>query len=118
MTETAQYLIAAASFFGAALIAGWCCHQRMRWPLMVLSSLMAVIALQLYFAFKGDGSFHDLAALRAMRFTVLPALVGTGVGVIAGERFGKGLGWRSWQGVMTGVLLLVGCGAVVGAWLI
>lgn len=108
-------LIGAICLLGAGFIAFWCSYARHWWPLMALSALLAVIALQLRGALLGDGVHHDLSAWVAMQATVMPALGGVFLGAIAGQRLGQGLSWRSWQGVVTALLLAVAVGAVVMA---
>ncbi|WP_157994845.1 hypothetical protein [Paracoccus tegillarcae] len=110
--------IALACLLGAIFIAGWCSMRRLWWPYMVLAVLTAVIALQLFYAFRGHAGYHDLSALTAMKATVMPALVGTAIGTLAGERLGTGLNWRSWQGAVALIALAVALGAVVRALLI
>lgn len=112
------WLIGTVCCLGAGFIAFWCSYRRLWWPLLGLTILTAIIALQLYSAFKGNGTYHDLAALRAMNFTVTPALAATIIGLVVGDRMGPGLNWRSWQGLVTGLAMLVAIGAIVAARLI
>lgn len=109
------WVVALASLIGAGFIGFWCSHRRLWWPLLVLGLLLAVIAGQLYFAFRGTGGYHDLSALTAMNATVLPALLGMAVGVAAGERSGAGLIWRGWQGALMVAALAASCAAVIAA---
>lgn len=111
-------LIGALSLSGAGLIAFWCSFARLWWPLTALAALLAVIALQLRAAVIGDGIHHDLSAWMAMQATVIPALAGVMIGGLAGQGAGQGFPWRRWQGVVTGLLLVVAAGAVVMAGLI
>ena len=111
-------LIGALCLTGAGFIAFWCSFSRTWWPLIALAALLAVIAVQLHGAQVGDGIHHDLSAWIAMQATVIPALAGTGIGVVAGEVTGAGLGWKSWQGGLATALLTVAAGAVVLAGLV
>ncbi len=109
------FLIGVISLLCAGFIAGYCTFRRLWWPVIALVVLTAIIALQLYFAYQGDGHYHDLSAFTAMQATVIPALVGTVIGILTGERFGQGVNWRSWQGALTLIALTVALGAVVRA---
>ncbi len=111
-------LIGAICGAGAGFIAFWCSFSRTFWPLMILSVLLAVIALQLRGALVGDGVHHDLSAWIAMQATVIPALGGVTVGLVAGQALGQGLVWKSWQGALATALLTVAAGAVVLAGLV
>lgn len=106
--------IGAACLLGAGFIAYFCASRGPWWPLTVLSALLAVISLQLYVAFRGDGTYHDLSAWRAMTFTVMPGLAATIVGLLLGLASvqGRVVLWRSWQGVLTLVALVIATGAV------
>ena len=104
------WLIAIACASGAALIAAASIWLRLRWPLAILSLLLAAIATQLFFATRGQNGFHDLAAMRAQMFTVLPALGGTALALIVSERFLRRYPWQSLPGVLT----LLGLAAAVG----
>ena len=95
------WLIAIACASGAALIAAASTWLRLRWPLAILSLLLAAIATQLFLAARGQNGFHDLAAMRAQMFTVLPALGGTVLALIASERFLCRYPWHSLPGVLT-----------------
>lgn len=112
------WLIGAICLLGAGFIGFWCSYARTRWPLTILSILMAVIALQLLSAYRGDGTYHDLSAFRAMMATVAPGLLGAAVGIVAGSLLGQGLIWRSWWGLVTVVGFGVAVAAVVSAGLV
>jgi hypothetical protein len=107
------WLIAIACASGAALIAAASTWLRLRWPLAILSLLLAAIATQLFLAARGQNGFHDLAAMRAQMFTVLPALGGTVLALIASERFLCRYPWHSLPGVLT-LLGLAGAVAMSG----
>lgn len=108
--------IAAICLMGAGFIAFWSAYARIRWVPAVLALLMAVIALQLFAAYRGDGQYHDLSAFRAMMATVLPGLAGTVIGLSLGSWLGAGLLWRTAWGVVTALALLAVAGALLAAW--
>lgn len=108
------WLIAAACALGAGFIGFFGATLRLRWPLAALSLLLAAIATQLFLAARGDGTYHDLAAIRATRFTVIPALAGIAAGLIAAFAATRRFPWRSVPGALTLLGLTVAAGA--GAW--
>ena len=67
------------------------------YAILPLITLLAAIALQLFFAAQGKGGFHDLAAVVAQSFTVLPALLGMVTGLSLARIRGHRLAWRSPQ---------------------
>lgn len=104
--------ISAACLIGAAAIALGCAALRLRWPLTALSLMLAVIALQLAQAAHGRDGIHDLGAWLAMRYTVIPALLGTAAGIAIGETRGWRLQYHGWQiGVTAAALILSICAA-------
>ena len=70
MTIETPWIIAACCLAGAGFIAWGAARLRLIWPLLVLSLLLAAIALQLRLAAQGRDGFHDLAAMTAQAFTV------------------------------------------------
>ncbi|TRW97237.1 hypothetical protein FNJ84_06850 [Paracoccus sp. M683] len=114
------WLVAALCLMGAGFIGYWSASRGPWWPATVLSLLLAVISLQLYFAFRGDGTYHDLAAWTAMTFTVMPGLVAAVAGIWLGGVRGPGRAaiWRGWQGQLTGLALAVALAAQIAAALI
>lgn len=100
------WLIAGLCLAGAGFIAGCATLLRMRWPLLALSVLLAGIALQLFLAAQGQAGFHDLAAVVAQTFTVLPALLGVVLGVALMRLRGHRLAWRSLPMLLTAIALL------------
>lgn len=109
-------LVTLSCLLGAGLIALICSLRRWWWPLLALLILMAVIAWQLYRAYLGDGSYHDLSALTALHATILPALIGTLTGALAGHHLGAGLLWRNWQAALCLMLLLAITAILIAAW--
>ncbi|MFN3273140.1 MAG: hypothetical protein ACK41U_00550 [Paracoccus sp. (in: a-proteobacteria)] len=107
------WLIAGACLLGAGFVAWGCARLRLRWPLLVLSLLLAAIAVQLFLAARGQGGMHDLAALVAQALTVAPALLGVAVGLGLAHLRGHRAGWRSLPGFLSLLALAVAAGAVV-----
>lgn len=105
------WIIAASCALGAALIAFGSAWLGMRWPLTALAVMLAVIAFQLSTAAHGDDGIHDLSAYRAMTFTVIPALAGVVVGLIAAETRSRRYAWKGWVGGLTLLALAVAVGA-------
>lgn len=108
------WVIAAACLAGAGLIAGGAAWLRLRWPLLALALLLAAIALQLFRAGQGQGGFHDLAAIVAQSFTVLPALIGMLLGLGVARLRGRSLAWRSGWGALT-ALAMAASAALIAA---
>ncbi|WP_282603003.1 hypothetical protein [Paracoccus sp. PARArs4] len=113
MTIETPWIIAACCLAGAGFIAWGAARLRLIWPLLILSLLLAAIALQLRLAAQGHDGFHDLAAMTAQAFTVLPALLGvaTGLGIAFARR--HRLRWRNAAGGLT-VLALLTAGVAAG----
>lgn len=105
------WIVAAACAFGAALISFGSSVLRVRWPLTALAVMLAVIALQLWSAARGTEGVYDLAAYRAMSFTVIPALAGLVIGLIAAETRARRFDWSGWVGAVTLVALAIAVGA-------
>ena len=101
------WIIAGLCLTGAGVIAWGSARLQLRWPLLVLAALLAAIALQLFRAAQGQGGFHDLAAVVAQSFTVLPALLGMVTGLALARIRGHRLAWRSPQIVLTLASMLV-----------
>lgn len=112
------WIIAAACLAGAAFITWGTVRLGLRWPLLALAWLLAAISLQLFFAAQGQGGFHDLAAVVAQTFTVLPALLGLGMGLAIARLRGHRLAWRRAAGVLTALGLLTAAGAAAATFLI
>ncbi|TJZ91566.1 hypothetical protein FA743_10715 [Paracoccus gahaiensis] len=112
------WIIAGSCLAGAGLIAWGCARLQMHWPLAILSVLLAAIALQLYLAARGQGGFHDLAAITAQMFTVIPALLGTlaGLGLAALRR--RHIAWRRPTGMLSALALLTAAGLATATLLI
>ncbi|WP_265501071.1 hypothetical protein [Paracoccus beibuensis] len=108
------WLIAGLCCAGSSFIAWGAARLRLRWPLLVLSALLAAIAIQLFLAARGQEGFRDLAALVAQAFTVLPALVGVACGTAMAGPQGHRLAWCGRTGLATVAALLLSA-AVVGA---
>ncbi|SIS66355.1 hypothetical protein [Paracoccus saliphilus] len=105
-------LISAACLIGAGAVALVCSALRLRWPLTALSLMLAVIALQLAQAARGQAGVHDLGAWLAMRSTVVPALLGIAAGIVIGKALGWRLQYHGWQaGVTAAALILSICAA-------
>lgn len=101
------WLIAGLCLAGAGVIAWGAARLRLRWPVVVLALLLAAIALQLFRAGQGQGGFHDLAAIVAQTFTVLPALLGMLTGLTIARLRGHRLVWRSVWGAVTALAMAV-----------
>ena len=97
------WIIAGLCLSGAGVIAWGSARLQLRWPLLILAVLLAAIALQLFRAAQGQGGFHDLAAVVAQSFTVLPALLGMVTGLALARIRGHRLAWRSPQIVLARV---------------
>ncbi|MBU2959024.1 MULTISPECIES: hypothetical protein [unclassified Paracoccus (in: a-proteobacteria)] len=100
------WIIAACCLLGAGFIAWGSARLRMIWPLLILSLLLAAIALQLRLAAQGRDGFHDLAAVTAQAFTLSPALLGVATGLGLAFAFRHRLRWRSRAGGLTLLALL------------
>ncbi|WP_405404790.1 hypothetical protein [Paracoccus sp. Ld10] len=111
------WLVAALCLSGAGVIAWGSARLNLRWPLLVLSALLAAIAIQLFLAAQGQGGFHDLAAVVAQSFTVLPALLGAVMGLCVARVRGHHLAWRSLHLLLT-LAAMVTAGLAVAATLI
>lgn len=111
------WLISALCAGGAGIIAWGAARLRMRWPLLVLSLLLAAIAGQLYLAARGQGGFHDLAAMTAQMHTVLPALAGVVAGLALAAMRRHPPPWRGRAGVFSAAGLLAAA-ALAGATLL
>lgn len=111
------WIIAGLCLAGAGFIAWGSARLRLRWPLLVLALLLAAIALQLLNAAQGQGGFHDLAAIVAQSFTVLPALLGTALGLALATLRGHAPAWRRPSGWLSLLALLV-AGLAAGATLL
>lgn len=105
------WVIAAACFLGAAFMSFTAIWLRLRWPLAVLSLLLAAIAMQLFLAAKGQNGFHDLAAIRAQSFTVVPAIAG----IAASFAVATALGFTALRRDLSGLIIVVGLLIAVGA---
>jgi len=101
------WIIAAICCAGGGFIAWGSAHLRLRWPLAILSLLLAAISIQLLLAAQGREGFHDLAALVAQTFTVLPALVGVLTGLVLARLGRQRMAWRGIAGAVAGLGLLV-----------
>ncbi|MDP5305548.1 hypothetical protein [Paracoccus spongiarum] len=112
------WLIAAAAALGAGLIAFLSAALRLRWPVAVLSLLLAAIATQLFLAARGNGAYHDLAALRAQMFTTVPALAGIAAGLALAAARGIAPIRRDLPGAAVVLGLLVALAAVVSGLLL
>ena len=112
------WLIAALCLGGAGLIAWGAARLRLRWPLLVLAGLLAAISLQLFLAARGRDGFHDLAALVAQAFTILPALGGVALGLALAAFQGRRLPWRDPVGCITIAALVLAAGSAAATFLI
>mgnify|MGYP006901855871 CR=1 FL=1 len=112
------WIIAAACLAGAGFIAWGSVRLGLRWPLLALAWLLATIALQLYLAARGREGFHDLAAVVAQSFIVLPALLGLGIGLVLARLGGHRAAWRRVTGLLTALGLLTAAGAAAATFLI
>ncbi|MFN3524912.1 MAG: hypothetical protein ACK4YU_02380 [Paracoccus sp. (in: a-proteobacteria)] len=107
------WLIALACLFGAGFIAWGSARLRLRWPLVVLSLLLAAISVQLFMAARGQGGMHDLAALIAQALTIAPALIGTATGLAVARARGHRADWRGLPGALTLLGFVVAAGVSV-----
>lgn len=105
------WIIAASCALGAGFIAFFGATLRLRWPLAALSILLAAIATQLLLAARGDGAYHDLAAIRAQSFTTAPALAG----IAAGLALASVRGARAFHRDLPGLTLILGLLVAVAA---
>ncbi|MFC0200221.1 hypothetical protein [Paracoccus rhizosphaerae] len=112
------WLIAALCLGGAGFIAWGAARLRLRWPLLVLAGLLAAISIQLFLAAQGRDGFHDLAALVAQAFTVLPALGGVALGLALAAFQGRSLSWRNPLGGITIAALALAAGSTAATFLI
>lgn len=112
------WIIAGLCLTGAGFISWGAARLHLRWPLLILSLLLAAIALQLFFAARGQGGFHDLAAIVAQTFTVIPALLGTVTGLALATIRGHHLRWRSRAGALAVLGLLTAAGTAAATLLI
>ncbi|TGN50456.1 hypothetical protein E4L95_17465 [Paracoccus liaowanqingii] len=112
------WIIAGSCGTGAALISWGSARLQMRWPLAILSVLLAAIALQLYLAARGQGGFHDLAAITAQTFTVIPALLGCLAGLALAALRRHPVAWRRPTGILTALALLAAAGLATATLLI
>lgn len=112
------WLIALACLVGAGFIAWGSARLRLRWPLVVLSLLLAAIALQLFLAARGQGGMHDLAALIAQALTVAPALIGTAAGLGVARARGHRADWRGLPGALALLGFAVSAAAAVMTFLL
>lgn len=112
------WIIAAVCMAGAGFIAWGSAGLGLRWPLLALSWLLAAIALQLFLAAQGQGGFHDLAAVVAQTFTVLPALLGVVAGLALARLGGYRPAWPHAMGLLTALGLLTAAGAAAATFLI
>lgn len=105
------WIIAGLCLTGAGFVAWGAARLQLRWPLLILSALLAAIALQLYLAGRGQEGFHDLAAVVAQTFTVIPALLGVVTGLLLAGIRGHHLRWRSRSGILSALALAIAAGA-------
>lgn len=118
MTIEFPWIIAALCLLGGGFIAWGSARLRLIWPVMVLSLLIAAIALQLRLAAGGREGFHDLAAITAQAFTVAPALIGVAAGLAVAFVRGHRLRWWGRAGALAVLALLTAIAAVVTTFLL
>ncbi len=111
------WIIAGLCLSGAGVIAWGSARLQLRWPLPALAALLAAIAVQLFLAAQGQGGFHDLAAIVAQSFTVLPALLGMVTGLSLARIRGHRLAWRS-PPVLLALASMLTAGLAVAATLV
>ncbi|RJE79960.1 hypothetical protein [Paracoccus sp. JM45] len=112
------WVIAGFCLVGSGFIA-WCTARlQLRWPLPVLALLLMAISLQLLFAARGQGGFHDLAAIVAQGFTTVPALLGAATGLALAHIRRHKIRWRSAFGLTSAVAFAVAAAASVATFLI
>jgi hypothetical protein len=112
------WLIAALCALGSGVIAWGAMRLRLRWALVMLSVLLAAISLQLFVAARGEEGFHDLAALVAQAFTVVPALAGVAAGMALAAVSGHRPIWRDRVGVLIILALLLAAAVAAATFLI
>ncbi|WP_378942599.1 hypothetical protein [Paracoccus sp. R86501] len=112
------WIIAGFCLVGSGFIGWGSARLKLRWPLMVLALLLMAIAFQLLFAARGRDGFHDLAAIVAQAFTVLPALLGMAVGLAIAHIRRHKVRWRQGAGLVTAVAFVLALGAAAATFLI
>lgn len=112
------WLIAGICLVASGFVAWGSARIGLRWPLLVLSALLAAISVQLFLAAQGPDGFHDLAALVAQAFTMVPALAGLGCGLLLAGFQGHGMTWRGRGGIAMSLLLLLALAAIAATFLI
>lgn len=112
------WIIAGLCLVGSGFIAWGSARLKLRWPLMVLALLLMAIAFQLLFAARGRDGFHDLAAVVAQAFTVLPSLLGMAVGLAIAHVRRHKVRWRSGPGLVTAAAFASALGAAAATFLI
>ena len=112
------WIIAGLCLIGSGFIGWGGARLKLRWPLMVLALLLMAIAFQLLFAARGRDGFHDLAAIVAQAFTVLPALLGMAVGLAIAHILGHRVQWRKGAGLVTVAAFASALGAAAATFLI
>ncbi|MDM7255843.1 MAG: hypothetical protein P3W90_004030 [Paracoccus sp. (in: a-proteobacteria)] len=100
------WIVAGGAFLGAVFLAWGDVRLALRWPLAVLSLLLAVISVQLFRAARGHDGFHDLGAFVAQFATVLPALAGVALVLVAAALTGHSPLRRDAFGLVTVLGLL------------
>ncbi|MDO5648224.1 hypothetical protein [Paracoccus sp. (in: a-proteobacteria)] len=98
---------------GAGAMTGAAVYLRLRWVLAALWGLIALIAVQLFFAARGVDGFGDLAARMAAIATAAPAVLGGALAFIAAAIHGQRPDWRGWPARLTGAGFLVAVAAVI-----
>ena len=117
MTVEMPWIIAALCVLGGGFIAWGAARLALIWPLLALALLLAAIALQLRMAAQGRDGFHDLAAITAQVFTVVPALSGVAAGLTIAHLRGHRLRWRGRAGLLTMLALATAVAAAATTFL-
>jgi hypothetical protein len=112
------WIIAGLCLFGSGFVAWGSARLRLRWPLPALNLLLMAISLQLLFAARGQGGFHDLAAIIAQTFTTVPALLGVVTGLALAHIRRYKIRWQSASGLISAIAFGVAAAAAATTFLI